>query len=113
MFGPGLPAGGRQATPGEIERLRASRPARDEGGAELSGPDQEALARMADELVATGRAALPGGISARVIRFWRGDSLLEVTSRGGRSRSCTRISRRLGPEDRAEIAAYLAQHLRR
>jgi hypothetical protein len=55
--------------------------------------------------------ASPHLVHARVVRFWHGDSVLDVSDETGRSRSLARIPRHLGPEHEAVLAGYLAEHL--
>ena len=82
----------------------------------MSGPpgDTSELFQAAGDLITSGRATLgtsPHLVHARVVRFWRGDSVLEVTHQTGRRRSLVRIPRNLGPEHEALLVGYLAGHL--
>jgi hypothetical protein len=117
VFGPGVPGGSRQATPEELDAMALdARP-----GVEQYERDLEDAARRwapelraaADRLVEDGRARLQlGGIDvdARVVRFWRGDSLLEIRHRrpGGEGESRTRIPRQPPPELLADYLAHAA-----
>ncbi len=54
-------------------------------------------------------------MTARIVTFWRGDSVLEIevkTENGG-GVGRTRIPRRPEPEREALLARYLAHHLNR
>lgn len=84
-FGPGVPSGSRQMTEGELAPLRSR-------AAERRAAHQNAIARVqerygdvllvkAAELASLGVvtiATTAGTVEARIVRFWRGDSVLEV-----------------------------------
>lgn len=116
-FGPGVPGGSRPATDAERAALaeEAARH-RTDHEADLAdvvqrrGPE---LHRAADELLATGATELVLGdrtVHARLVRFWRGDSVLETTTEAPQvsGRSLTRISRDPRRGGRDVLAAYLA-----
>ncbi|GAB3323707.1 hypothetical protein GCM10027451_47400 [Geodermatophilus aquaeductus] len=117
VFGPGVPGGSRPATDAEraalAEEAARSRTDREADLADVEqrwGPE---LHRAADELLATGAAELVLGdrtVHARLVRFWRGDDVLETTTQAPRSdgRSLTRISRDPRRGGRAVLAAHLA-----
>src|SRR5688500_18249887 len=108
VFGPDVPGGSRQATGEEIEAMALwGAPRVADHGESVACVERRwgrELGQAADRLLAEGTASLRRGgrsVEARLVRFWRGDSLLETSTsgprRGGGSR--TRISRRAAPED--------------
>jgi hypothetical protein len=115
VFGPDVPGGSRQATDEELEAM-ALWAAPEADGYERSVEDAERrwapeLREAADRLVAEGSAHLgfdDTDVDARLVRFWRGDSLLEIRYRrqGGEGRSRTRIPRDPPPE---LLGDYLAR----
>lgn len=114
VFGPDVPGGSRQATDEEIAAMEAafSERAREEAVDDDAVPSA-AVRAAAQRLVRDAAAELTVGdrrLEARVIRFWRGDSLLEVstTARDGTSSSRVRIPRRPGVD---LLADYLAMEL--
>lgn len=116
VFGPDVPGGSRQATPEEIAELRRRAPSSraDADAAPRPPVDPAALAQAARDLLTQGWATLgtsPHLVHARVVRFWHGDCVLDVTDEAGRSRSLARIPRHLGPEHEAVLTGYLAEHL--
>ena len=115
VFGPGVPGGSRQATEEELAAMAVdARPDVDEYEHEL----QEAVRRWAPELRQAAERLLTEGsavvhlggtaVEARIVRFWRGDSLLETAHRGagGEGESRTRIPRRPPPD---LLVDYLAR----
>lgn len=109
------PGGSRRATPEEISdlRQRAQRPLADADGAPEPPIDASLLSKAAHDLIAEGRATIgtgPHSVHARVVRFWRGDAVLEVTGENGQSRRLVRIPRSLGPEHAAQLTGYLTDH---
>ena len=114
VFGPDVPGGSRQATGEEIAALRAesSRHATDDEAAR-----QEVQRRWGSQLSSAARLLIGEGsvgfqidgrsVDARIVRFWRGASLLETWTTGpsGRSESRTRISRHPQPD---EVLEHLA-----
>jgi hypothetical protein len=115
VFGPGVPGGSRQATDEEIEAMALWAAPQvvdhEESVSEVSrrwGPE---LGQAADRLLAEGMVGLQLGgadFDARIVRFWRGDSLLEVRYRlpDGEGESRTRIPRRPEPD---LLVGYLAR----
>ena len=107
VFGPGVPGGSRQATDGELEAM-ALRAAPEADGYERSVAYVEQqwalqLRQAAERLLPRGDVSLfldGRSVEARVIRFWRGDSLLETESHGpdGDGATRTRIPRRAVPD---------------
>lgn len=113
VFGPGVPGGSRQATDEEIEALRRrtselqERPRR-----ELTAAQRDDVAAAVGSLLQTGRAAIgagPGHCEAKIVRFWHGDSILEVSHTSGSSG--TRISRRASSQDLFSELAHLVTEL--
>ena len=111
VFGPGVPGGSRQATDAEIAALDA------EFGRHAG--EHEALdRRRAPELLAAAQRLVADGavafrieersVDARIVRFWRGDSLLETrtTAPGAAGESRTRVSRNPRPD---ELVVHLAE----
>jgi len=112
VFGPGVPGGSRQTTDDEIAQSR--RQTREKADPRpVTAADRLAIARAAQDLIDTGTAAITDGscmLRARVVRFWRGDAVLEVEHAGG-GRTLTRIPRTLGPEHADMLIGYLSRHL--
>jgi hypothetical protein len=115
VFGPGVPGGSRQATDEEIEAVAlwaAPRVAdHEESVADVERRWAPELRQAADRLLAQRAAGVQVGgadVEARIVRFWRGDSLLEVRSRrpDGEGESRTRIPRRPEPD---LLVGYLAR----
>ena len=114
VFGPDVPGGSRQATDEEIAAMDAASSdggRRDAGSYDEIPPSQ--VQEAAQRLLHDGASSFrhdDRSIEARIIRFWRGDSLLEVatTAPGATSSSTTRIPRRPGAD---LIAGYLALEL--
>jgi hypothetical protein len=116
VFGPGVPGGSRQATDEEIRAMTADR----SGIAEHEAAIDETrdrwsteLRQAADELLRGSSVSLrlPGrSIDARIVRFWRGDHLLETrtTRPDEEGSSRTRISRRAGTDVLVEYLARAA-----
>jgi hypothetical protein len=117
VFGPGVPGGGRRATDAEQAALaeEAAR-SRTDHEADLAdvvqrwGPE---LDRAADELLTVGATELVLGdrtVHARLVRFWRGDNVLETSTQAPHSdgRSLSRVSRDPRRGGRDVLAAHLA-----
>ena len=118
VFGPGVPDGSRDATDAERTDLAAGavRHRRDHEAALADARWRWArrLEQAAEQLLATGATRILLGdrtVDARLITFWRGDHLLETTTRGpdGGGGSLSRISRdpRRGGAD--ILVEYLAR----
>jgi hypothetical protein len=113
VFGPDVPGGARQATEREIAAMAA---AAEPDAYERSIDEAERrwapeLRRAAEHVLAEGAARfeLNGRtVEVRVVRFWRGDSLLETSTTGpdGDSESRTRIDRDAAPD---QLVWYLAR----
>ena len=108
VFGPDVPGGSRQATDEEIADLEAAAAGHtEEHRAALEDVERRfapALRAAAQRLVDEGTADLRVGdreVEARLVRFWRGDSLLETrtTAPGAAGESRTRVPRHPGPDD--------------
>ena len=111
VFGPGVPGGSRQATDEEIAQWRRQPREKTESPL-VAAADGRAIAQAVRDLIATGAAAITRGpfvLQARVVRFWRGDAVLEVDYAGG-GRSLTRIPRTLGPEHADMLSDYLSRN---
>jgi hypothetical protein len=115
VFGPGVPGGSRQATAEELEAMALwAEP--ESGDHERSIEEAERrwaseLRQAAERLLSDGTASLRldgRSVEARIVRFWRGDSLLEVRYRlpDGEGESRTRIPRRPEPD---LLVDYLAR----
>jgi len=99
VFGPGVAGGSREATPEEAEaiRRRAKRLRDTEDPAPELAFDNEQLQQAAADLISAGVATIgapPKVVDARIVRFWRGDSILEVTYDGACNevRSCSDLA---------------------
>ena len=120
VFGPDVPGGSRQATAEEIDEMRRAAEEHERARRRAAGPvDRGNVERAVANLLRTGYAVFGEGrrsVHARIVRFWRGSSVLEMSNQAGTSRrsSRTRIRRNPGPEDERVLADYLvffAQHL--
>ncbi len=113
VFGPGVPGGSRQATDEEIRALRGRNGHRPPEEADLRGLiNSETVKRAASELLSSGSAVLEsseGQVRARIVRFWRGTSILEIGVEGRSSR--VRIPRNMGPAGQETLAFYLGAFL--
>lgn len=113
VFGPGVPGGSRQATPEEIEEMRLGAEEAERERLRAAPPvDRAEVARAVADLLATGEAVLgegPRTVHARVVRFWRGSSILELSNDSGTgwSSSRTPIPRDLGHDEDGLLADYL------
>ena len=116
VFGPAVPGGSRPAT--YAERAAWTEEAdrhRDDYDARLAGVQRRwasELHRAADELLTTGATELVLGdrtVRARIVRFWRGDSVLETETQApdATGSSLSRISR----DPRRAGTDVLAGHL--
>jgi hypothetical protein len=120
MFGPGVPGGSRQASEVELREMRErslalsnerrehAQDMRDRYGA-LVDAAARALAETGVGVIATPTARL----DARVIRFWHGDSVLDIqwhSATGSIGSSTTRLERRR-VSDIPLLAGYLARSL--
>ena len=115
VFGPDVPGGSRQATDEElVETESQARPdleADDQRLDDLVRRRGDELRELAQRLLAEGAVSWSSDgrrVDARLVRFWRGDALLETAIRGpdGEGSSRTRIGRR--PEE-DELVQHLAQ----
>jgi hypothetical protein len=118
VFGPDVPGGSRQATAEEIDDLRHAAEEHERARRLAAVPvDRGDVERAVADLLRTGYAVFGEGrrsVHARIVRFWRGSSVLEMSNQAGTSRSRTRIRRSPGPEDERVLADYLVffvQHL--
>ena len=120
VFGPDVPGGSRQATAEEIDEMRRAAEEHERARRVAAVPvDRGDVERAVADLLRTGYAVFGEGrrsVHVRIVRFWRGSSVLEMSNKAGTSRrsSRTRIRRNPGPEDERVLADYLvffAQHL--
>lgn len=93
MFGPGVPGGSRQMTEEELVPLRSRsaerRAARQDAVARVQERFGDVLLVKAAELASLGVvtiATTAGRVEARIVRFWRGDSVLDIKVHGPSSR---------------------------
>jgi hypothetical protein len=113
LFGPAVPGGSRQATDEEIQAMRrrvSELPAPPRR--ELTSAQRDEVAAAVTSLLDTGHAAIgegPRRAEAQIVKFWHGDSILEV-GRGSGS-TLTRIARRPTAHDRKELFSLLARQL--
>ncbi len=117
FLGPDVPGSSQQDTQEELDAIRrqADLDDREQHGARIDG---RSVAAAAHDLNTTGAAHLNNGrvaLSARLVTFWRGDAVLEITRTGtgtaGRSR--TRVSPRPSDERESTFCSYLSRHLDR
>lgn len=74
--------------------------------------DAAAVSRAVDDLIEHGYAIVEGPLGlvhARIIQFWRGDSILELTDSRGQSR--TRIPHNAASEHRDLLSDYISRRL--
>lgn len=92
-----------------LDFRRAGREETSPSGADA---DDAAVSCAVDNLIEHGYAVVEGRLGpvhARIIRFWRSDSILELTDRRGQSR--TRIPRNPASESRVLLSDYLSGRL--
>ncbi len=118
VFGPGVEDGARQATPEELERMRTQAEGFRLEAQTRRRPaiDPAVTAAAATQIVEQGRTTIHWGgreLSAHVVTFWHGDSLLEITvhapDRG--SSSTARVPRRLSVEHLPMLSESLTDAL--
>lgn len=119
MFGPGVPGGSRQMTEGELAPLRSR-------ASECQAARQDVVARVQErfgdllvakiaQLASDGAVAITstvGTVEARIVRFRRGDSVLEIKTEAPSSRHRTAGKTRLTNgqvTDTAILTGYLTQ----
>jgi hypothetical protein len=114
VFGPGVPGGSRQATDEELGTMALWAPPLEDDEASLADVQHRwspELRQAADRLLAVGTVTFQldaHAVRARIVRFWRSDSLLETETRSahGEGASRTRIPRRPEPD---LLVDYLAR----
>jgi hypothetical protein len=118
VLGPGVPGGARQATSQELVEMRAQAEAarREFEGVSRRPVDQSITSHAAHELIERGTTTMHVGdheLTANVVRFWRGESVLEITvaGAGAQSSSMSKVSRRLTTEHEPILAGYLTNAL--
>ena len=118
VFGPGVPGGARQATYQELVEMRAQTETarREFEGVSRRPVDSSITAHAAHELIERGTTTMHVGdreLTAHVVRFWRGESVLEITvaGAGAQSSSMSKVSRRLTTEHEPILAGYLTDAL--
>ena len=113
VFGPGVAGGSRQATEEEIRALRQQRDRPPPGEVDFQTALQSgSVTRAAVDLLESGSAVLAGPagqVQAGIIRFWRGNSILEITAANRQTR--VRIPRDVGPGNQEMLALYLGEFL--
>src|SRR5664280_827622 len=87
VFGPGIPGGARQATYQELVEMRAQAETarREFEGVSRRPVDPSITSHAAHELIERGTTTMHVGnreLIAHVVRFWRGESVLEITVAG-------------------------------
>ena len=118
VFGPGVPGGARQATCQELVKMRAQAETarREFEGVSRRPVDPSITSHAAHELIERGTTTMHVGdreLTAHVVRFWRGESVLEITvaGAGAQSSSMSKVSRRLTTEHEPILAGYLTDAL--
>jgi len=118
VFGPGVEGGARQATPEELEHMRTEAEDFRLDARTRRGPDIDpALTGAAgNQLIEQGRTTIRVGereLSAHIITFWHGDSLLEIDvhARDMSSSSRVRVPRRLSVQHLPMLTEYLTDAL--
>jgi len=115
VYRPGVPGGARQATEDELRQWRSETPCYDWAAAfeEVRGRHGAELRRAADRVLAGERVTFvwsAGELVPYLIRFWRGDSVLEIDHRavsGARLGISRSRPGRPGGETAEVIADYL------
>lgn len=118
IFGPGVDGGARQATPEELEQMRAEAETRrlEARPSRRAEVDPAVVRAAGNELIEQGTTTVRADdleMTAHIVTFWHGDSLLEIAVHGsGRDRSSTtRIPRKLTPPDLPMLTSYLTDAL--
>ncbi|MDQ2756463.1 MAG: hypothetical protein M3Y71_07855 [Actinomycetota bacterium] len=119
IFGPGVEGGARQATAAELEHLRIAAESCRLNGATRRRPDIDPVVTAAagSQLIELGRTTIHWGgrdLSAHIVTFWHGDSLLEISVHAsGRipSSSTTRVPRGLSVQHVPMLTQYLVDAL--
>ncbi|HEY5180729.1 MAG TPA: hypothetical protein VIJ07_13335 [Dermatophilaceae bacterium] len=118
VFGPGIPGGARQATYQELVEMRAQAETarREFEGVSRRPVDPSITSHAAHELIERGTTTMHVGnreLTAHVVRFWRGECVLEITvaGAGAQSSSMSKVSRRLTTEHEPILAGYLTDAL--
>ena len=118
VFGPGVPGGARQATSQELVEMRAQAETarREFEGVSRRPVDPSITSHAVRELIEGGTTTMHVGdreLTAHVVRFWRGDSVLEtrVAGAGAQTSSMSKVSRRLTTEQEPILTGYLTDAL--
>jgi len=118
VFGPGVPGGARQATSQELFEMRAhvETVRRESAGGSRRPVDPSITSHAAHELIERGTTTMRVDnreLTAHVVTFWHGESVLEITVDGAgvQSSSMARVSRRLTTQHEQILTRYLADAL--
>ncbi len=118
VFGPGVEGGARQATPEELEHMRTEAEDSHLEARTRRGPDIDPAMTGAagNQLIEQGRTTIHVGereLSAHIITFCHGDSLLEIDvhARDMSSSSRVRVPRRLSVQHLPMLTEYLTDAL--
>lgn len=119
VFGPGVEGGARQATPAELEHMRIEAEGFHFDARAHRRPDIDpaVTAAAVNQLIELGRTTIHWGgrdLSALIITFWHGDSLLEITvdaSDLSPSSSTARVPRGLSVKHIPMLTEYLISAL--
>jgi hypothetical protein len=120
VFGPGVEGGARQATPEELEEIRARHElgkAEDERRHTSGDIDPDALHDAVRDLVRHRETTLRRGstkLTARLVTFWHGDAILDirVAGPGPGASHLSRVSRQRRAEDEQVFAEYIRHVLK-
>ncbi len=113
VFGPGVPGGARQATPEELDQMRAEATAAGRREPPRETARDVDLTNAAEQLLDHGRTTIrivEGELTANIVTFWHGDSILHISVHANDRdySSYSRIPRRLTGRHRSMLVSYLS-----
>lgn len=113
VVGPGVPGGARQATPEELDQMRAEATAAGRREPPRETARDVDLTNAAEQLLDQGRTTIrivEGELTANIVTFWHGDSILHISVHANDRdySSNARIPRHLTGRHRSMLVSYLS-----